>query len=68
MRMLGIPMDFIYGFEGYGEVAIAVERGEIEESNRGCLGTYRPGYPWLKARWSTHSSRLASSMPRGGPT
>ena len=44
-RMLGIPMDFIYGYEGYGEVAIAVERGEIEETSPGMpsfLQTYMP--------------------------
>jgi tripartite-type tricarboxylate transporter receptor subunit TctC len=40
MRMLGVPMDFVYGFEGYGEVAIAVERGEIENSSPG-----NPGLP-----------------------
>ena len=37
-RMLGIPVEEIYGFEGYGEVAIAVERGEIEETTPGMPG------------------------------
>jgi tripartite-type tricarboxylate transporter receptor subunit TctC len=44
-RMLGIPVEEIYGFEGYGEVAIAVERGEIEETTPGMpsyLQTYMP--------------------------
>jgi tripartite-type tricarboxylate transporter receptor subunit TctC len=43
--MLGIPMDFIYGFEGYGEVAIAIERGEVEQTTPGMpsyLQTYMP--------------------------
>jgi tripartite-type tricarboxylate transporter receptor subunit TctC len=45
MRMLGVKMDFIYGFEGYGEVAIAMERGEIQETEPGMpsyLQTYMP--------------------------
>jgi hypothetical protein len=45
MRMLGIPMDFIYGFEGYGEVAISIERGEVEETTPGMpsyLQTFMP--------------------------
>lgn len=44
-ELLGTKLDIVYGFEGYGEVAISVERGEIQESSPGMLGylqTWRP--------------------------
>ena len=50
MRLLGVPMDFIYGFEGYGEVAIAVERGEIEESNPGMPGYLQTWQPMEESK------------------
>jgi hypothetical protein len=78
-RMLGIPVDEIYGFEGYGEVAIAVERGEIEETTPGMpsyLQTYMPMveskliYPLyqtgqLNEKGEVVRSPLAPNLPTG---
>jgi hypothetical protein len=78
-RMLGIPVDEIYGFEGYGEVAIAVERGEIEETTPGMpsyLQTYMPMveskliYPLyqtgqLDEKGAVVRSPLAPNLPTG---
>jgi tripartite-type tricarboxylate transporter receptor subunit TctC len=50
MRMLGVPMDFVYGFEGYGEVAIAVERGEIENSSPGIPGYIQTWMPMVETK------------------
>jgi tripartite-type tricarboxylate transporter receptor subunit TctC len=79
MDMLGIPLDLIYGFEGYGEVAIAVERGEIEETTPGMpsyLQTYMPMveskliYPLfqtgqLNEKGEVVRSPLAPNLPTG---
>jgi hypothetical protein len=50
MRMLGVPMDFIYGFEGYGEVAIAIERGEVENSSPGIPGYIQTWMPMVESK------------------
>ena len=50
MRMLGVPIDFIYGFEGYGDVAIAVERGEIENSSPGIPGYLQTWIPMAESK------------------
>jgi hypothetical protein len=79
MRMLGIPVEEIYGFEGYGEVAIAVERGEIEETTPGMpafLQTYQPMveskliYPLFQTgqfdeKGQVVRNSLAPSLPTG---
>jgi tripartite-type tricarboxylate transporter receptor subunit TctC len=79
MRMLGVEMDFIYGFEGYGEVAIAMERGEIEVTEPGMpsyLQTYMPmveakiAYPLfqigqLDAQGQVQRSPVMPELPTG---
>jgi tripartite-type tricarboxylate transporter receptor subunit TctC len=49
-ELLGAKLDIVYGFEGYGEIAIAVERGEIQESNPGMLGYLQTWQPMEESR------------------